>query len=714
MDKDRTMDGIQSYTTTDPQFVGSETCKTCHEKQYSDWKDSHHDQAMKVADSTSILGDFNNVLFTSNGVKSTFFRKDNEYYVNTEGADGQYHDYQIAYTFGVVPLQQYIVRFPKGQLQCLQTAWDSEQNTWFDLQPDLEIQHDEWLHWTAGGMRWNAMCADCHSTNVHKNYDLSSGAYETTYSEINVGCEACHGPGNLHIEFYQNPNSNSSSPKMYMDTSTSSVDLVDKCARCHSRRSQITKYFNYQGHFLDHYRPSLLIDPIYEIDGQIRDEDYVYSSFIQSKMYHNGVSCKDCHDVHSLKLKQSGNVLCLTCHDSRYDKPSHHFHDLDSEGSECINCHMPGKVYMGNDFRRDHSFRVPRPDQTVKYGTPNACSGCHEDKSPEWARDFIRSKYGPERPSHFSDHLMAAYHGDNASLYDLLNNGDYPEIARATALSQYSNQPLISEELVSITKFLQDTSDLVRNEAVLAFDKSGNADFSSRIEPLLHDSIRLIRISAARYFNTISKDPEAKLDLEMAENEYLVELEMNADFAFGQHQIALYQQAKGNDELAQRAYEKALEIDNYYNTTRMNLALLLYGQGDVHGTEALYLKVIEQEPDFSHSYYMLGLLYHETGDHERALEYLAGACEREPVNLRAFYNYALKLQEVGRNKESISVMDRALQLDPDSESFLYLKLIGQFNDKQFSASYSTCLKLLEIAPNNANYKQILESLTPRI
>lgn len=707
--KDQVVSGV-SESVVRAKFVGSESCISCHQNQYLSWKGSHHQQAMKIADSLSILGDFDDATFTNKNITSTFFKKNGKYYVNTEGTDGKYQDYKIIYTFGVIPLQQYIVEFPNGHYQCLLTAWDTKKKKWFHLQPDLEIKHDEWINWTGGGMRWNTMCADCHSTNVNKNFNSGTNSYSTTFSEISVGCESCHGAASLHVEFYQNPKMSSGSPKMYMDTTLSSKELVDKCARCHSRRAQITKVFDYVGSYLDHYSPSLQVYPLYEQDGQILEEDYVYGSFIQSKMYHNGVSCQDCHDVHSLKLKEIGNALCLSCHDPGYNEVSHHFHRINTQASECINCHMPGKIYMGNDFRRDHSFRVPRPDQTVEYGTPNACNGCHKDKTPEWASNFINSKYGPERNSHYSDYLLAGYNGDNGAFYHLMTDRRYPEIIRATALNQYSNQLITPKELNAIKAFLKDSSALVRNEAVNAFDKSGNREISKYLEPLLMDSIRLVRISAARYFNTVNIVPENKIDYDRAQKEYLEGLEMNADFASGQHQIALYHQAKGNLNSAIRAYQKAVAIDNYYNTSRMNLALLLYTHGAAEKAEKLYLKVIEQEPEFGYSYYMLGLLYNEAENTRKALIYLSKACDREPVNIRAYYNYALVLQKTGQNEKSIMIIDRALGLVPDNEEFLYVKLIGQLNSSQYDASYSTCLKLIEINPRNDNYQQILNRL----
>jgi len=697
-------------TITESTFAGSNSCKSCHEEQFSRWQNSHHDQAMKIADSITILGNFDNSTFIHKNVKSSFFKNGKDYFVNTVGPDGKYHDYRIEYTFGFTPLQQYIVKFPDGAYQCLLTAWDSVENKWFHLQPNLDIIHDEWINWSGGSQRWNTMCADCHSTDLQKNFDSELKTYNTTYSEINVSCEACHGPSGSHVSYYEKFPNGRNPPDLYLGKTINSKELVDKCARCHSRRAQITKVFDYKGDFFDHYIPSLLIDPIYELDGQIKDEDYVYGSFVQSKMYHNGISCKDCHDVHSLKLKKTGNDLCLTCHIPKYNTPEHHFHKENTDGAQCINCHMPGKMYMGNDFRRDHSFRVPRPDQTVKYEVPNACNGCHTDKSATWAVDFINKKYGTERADHFSDHLLKGYFDDNTSFKKVFSNTKYPELSRATALNQYTNQQLSQDEFNDILVYLKDSSALVRREVIHSFDKIGIANISTHITPLLNDSIRMVRISAARYFNTIGEQSETDVNFKNANQEFLDEMDMNADFASGQHQIAIFQQTKGNIDLAIKAYQRAIEIDDNYNMSRMNLALLYYQQGIISTSEELYLKVIEQEPDFGYSYYMLGLLYNETGQIIKALEYLATACEKVPLNINAFYNYALLLQKENKNNESIEVIERALKSFPKNEKLLYVRLIGEINLKHLDKAIETCHLLIALNPNNVNYLKILDDL----
>ncbi len=711
--KDKTKEINKNYTeipSSQQAFVGSQSCISCHSQEYESWEGSHHDLAMKIADSTTVLGDFDGQVFTNKGIKTRFFKENGEYHVNTQGPDGEYHDYEVTYTFGVEPLQQYLIKFPGGQYQALLTAWDSEKNKWFDLQPELEIHHEEWMHWSGGSMRWNTMCADCHSTNLEKNFDTESLTYNTTFSEINVSCEACHGPASEHIAFYEDSLQKGNPPKLYMHSDMTSVELVDKCARCHSRRSQLTKVFDYNGTFLDHYDPELLTYPVYERDGQIRDEDYVYASFKQSKMYQDGVSCADCHDMHSTKLKSTGNDLCLNCHLPKYDSEEHHFHENGTDGSKCINCHMTGVTYMGNDYRRDHSFRIPRPDQTVDYGTPNACNTCHTDKSPEWAAAAVVENYGKLRKDHFSDHLLPGQLGDLTALEQLLENKKYPDIIRATALRYYADRQLQQREINLIQDLLHDSSTLVRNEAVRAFDNLGLEDMSTYIADLLDDEKRLVRISAARYFNTNNLQAPQDEAYVKAEKEFLENLEMNADFASGQTQIALYEQAKGNTELAIKAYRRAIEIDNYYNIARMNLALLLYNQGQSKEAEELYLKVAEQEPNFGQTYYMLGLLYNETGQPDKALEFLGKACDSKPVNLRACYNYALKLQEASRFEASLIIIEDALKTVPDNEEFLYIKFLGEIKSGAREDALQTARQLRKIAPGNSQYQQILQNL----
>ncbi|UZH56531.1 tetratricopeptide repeat protein [Salinimicrobium tongyeongense] len=702
-----------NITETEQQkegFVGSKTCMKCHQQEYNHWKNSHHDLAMTIADSTTVLGNFNNTFYEHKNVLTKFFKKGEKYYVNTEGPDGQYHDYEVIYTFGVYPLQQYLVAFPQGEFQALLTAWDSEKQQWFSLEQELEVQHEDWLKWTGGSMRWNTMCADCHSTNLEKNFDPASREYHTTFSEINVSCEACHGPGKAHTSYYQQNSPIDSPPEFYMANGMSSNEIVEKCARCHSRRSQITEKFDYKGHFLDHYNPELLVYPTYEMDGQIKDEDYVYGSFIQSKMYQAGVSCLNCHNTHTTETFKSGNKLCLKCHQSSYDEPSHHMHQEGTEATLCINCHMTGKIYMGNDFRRDHSFRIPRPDQSVLYGTPNACNTCHQEKSAQWASDKITENFGEERKSHFSDLLIPGQLGDVSALEQLIIAKEQPDIVRATAVRLLSAYDLSPQQITLLKNAGQDLSPLVRNEVVKALSQYKRPELNQYIASLLQDNTRLVRINAARFFIMNNIPVMDKLAYKKAQKEYFEYLKINADFPTGQHELGLFYQAAGNHEKAIKAYQRALEIDSYNNRSRMNMAYLQYQMGNIAIAESLYKNVTEQEPQFAEAYYMLGLLYNETGKQKQAGRFLSMACGLEVPFARACYNYALLLQQNGDYKNSIEVLDKALKHFPNQENLLYVRLIAELKLQEEERALKTVEALIQIAPQKANYIQIKKEL----
>ena len=383
-------------------FVGTETCRGCHAAEFEAWQDSHHDLAMQLPSPDTVLGDFNNSAFTHGGVTSTFFTRDGKFWVRTDGEDGKLREFPVAYVFGVYPLQQYLLPLDRGRLQALTVAWDSRPESeggqrWFHLYPDETIPHDDPLHWTGPYQNWNTRCAECHSTDVEKQYNAATRSFDTRFKEVNVGCEACHGPGSAHVAL--------AAEDKLANTSGSGFELnlgqrgewlfdegadiarrreplnadtqIDTCGRCHARRSTLGNY-HYGADLLDTHRLSMLHEPLYYPDGQIRDEVYVYGSFVQSKMHMQGVVCSNCHEPHSNALRAEGNGVCAQCHrPDTYDTPEHHRHPVSSSGASCANCHMPETTYMVVDPRRDHSMRIPRPDLSVMIGVPNACNQCH-------------------------------------------------------------------------------------------------------------------------------------------------------------------------------------------------------------------------------------------------------------------------------------------------------------------------------------------------
>ncbi|MET0618952.1 MAG: multiheme c-type cytochrome, partial [Thermoanaerobaculia bacterium] len=408
-------------------FLGREACKGCHAAEYERWTGSHHDLAMQEATDETVLGDFGSRTFTHFGVTSTFYKRDGKYFVRTDGPDGKLHEYPIAYTFGVSPLQQYLIPFPGGRYQALNVVWDTRPRKdggqrWFHLYPKEAVPYDDPLHWTGPYQNWNFMCAECHSTNVKKGFLAAEKRYETTFSEIDVSCEACHGPGSAHVAWAKAVEAGEAKKadadkgmavvlkdpagkaSWIIDPATglakrsvprTSQAEIETCARCHARRSVVAADYVYGQPLLQTHRPALLDEGLYYADGQILDEVYEYGSFLQSKMHAKGVSCSDCHNPHDLKVAGSADRVCAGCHaPEKFDTTAHHFHKADSAGARCTSCHMPTRDYMVVHTRHDHSFRVPRPDLSVAIGIPNACTQCHRDRSDRWAADAAKKWWG--------------------------------------------------------------------------------------------------------------------------------------------------------------------------------------------------------------------------------------------------------------------------------------------------------------------------------
>ncbi|HZM33197.1 MAG TPA: cytochrome c3 family protein, partial [Burkholderiales bacterium] len=420
------------------QFAGSVACAGCHAAQTSAWSGSHHQLAMQEASASSVLGDFDDAKYQYLGVESRFFRRDGKFMVRTDGPDGKLADFEIKYSFGVTPLQQYLIEFPGGRLQALSIAWDTRPKSaggqrWFHLYPGERITHEDPLHWTGLYQNWNLQCAACHSTNLKKGYDAAGDTYRTTFSEINVACEACHGPGSRHVAWARRdrPQGDKGLVKATMNV----------CAACHARRSTISEEGQPGAPLEDTHRLALLTSPSYHADGQQREEDYTWGSFLQSKMFQRGVTCMDCHEPHALKLRVEGNALCVRCHDGAvFDTAKHHFHEAGTKGAQCVECHMPAQNYMVVDPRRDHSMRIPRPDLSASLDSPNACTQCHAGRKPEWAAAAMDQRYGKKWRDrwHYGATLHAgATQGVKAlpALLALAEDPAAPPIVQATAVA---------------------------------------------------------------------------------------------------------------------------------------------------------------------------------------------------------------------------------------------------------------------------------------
>lgn len=709
------LDSAQSQNT----FIGSEACKQCHSSEYKDWLSSDHYLAMQEAKDSTVLGRFNSSSFTLDGVTNQLVIKDNQYLLKTKEINNTQNTYTLSYTFGYFPLQQYLVKTERGQLQATRLSWDSRNQKWFHQYPGQKIHPGDWLHWTGNSQNWNTMCASCHSTNFKKNYDFESDTYSSTYSEINVACESCHGAGASHLaylqsEAYRKGERIFNSGFRYGKDKNNRLQL-NTCAPCHARKSDISSEITGGSELLDDFIPELISNEHYFADGQINNEDYEYGSFAQSKMFHNKVKCSDCHNPHSGKLRKEGNAMCLSCHKPQYDSEQHHFHKGKGESTQCINCHMPQKTYMGNDHRRDHSFRIPRPDQSAIYKTPNTCNTCHSKQSAKWAAESIKKWYGNKRAYHFSDDLLpgSLLNADSQPhLTKLIADTSQPEIARATAiyyLRNFQNQ----EALELLLKYSKDEKALVRFHAIRSLENYPTDVWAPSASHGLYDKVRAIRIATADLYHLAGANlvpAAAKKAYVQADAENQSYLRYQRDFAIGNVMMADYHLQESDYKNAIIHYLRGLKKDSLMNYARLNLSKAYNGL-QLNRESLKTLKDAETiDPNNAAISYNLALLYYETGELENSDKAFKKAIRSEQAEAEVYYNYGLFLQQKGNSAEAEQMLLSGYKRYPSSEKLNYAISYFYLTNQNYDQAKKYAISLFQADPDNNNYQPLFKQL----
>jgi len=733
----------------DPAHVGREACAPCHPRETDAWIGSHHDLAMQPATRETVLGDFDDATVTHFGVTSSFFRRNGEFTVRTEGPGGKMREFRIDYVFGVTPLQQYLVAFPGGRYQVLPLCWDTRPapeggQRWFHIYPDERVPPDDVLHWTGPNQNWNYMCAECHSTNLRKNYDLERNAYATTWSEIDVSCEACHGPGADHVAWaravergekptddggnmglevrLKDPDKNiwvydkETGNARRLEPRRSKV-LIETCARCHARRIVVSEDYVHGRPFMDAHRVRLLRPELYFADGQILEEVYVYGSFLQSKMFHRDVNCSDCHDPHSLKLRAPGNEVCHRCHlAARFDTPYHHFHEEGTKGAACVECHMPERTYMVVDPRRDHSIRVPRPDLSEKLGTPNACNRCHADKTAAWSSAAMDKWYGKKwRKPHFAEALAEGRrHGPRAesALLGLAAETAWPNIVRATALAALHEWPG-PDAIRLIRRSVSEADPILRHAALVALEGYPPEVVLDVAFDRLKDPVRAVRVRAASLLAAVpaillTADRRAVLDRTI--DEYVKSELSNAERPSAHLNLGVLYTRLGQRARAEAAYRTALRLDPRFAQAYVNLADLYRTSGEDDRGKQVLLEAIQASPDLAEAHHALGLLLVRQKQLPAALRALGRAVELRPENPRFAYVYGVGLNAAGRAGEGLAVLEKAHTRHPSDRGILMALATINRDRGRRDAAIAWAKRLLAVAPNDPSVRRLLGEL----
>jgi predicted CXXCH cytochrome family protein len=698
-------------------YVGASECASCHEKEYQAWLGSHHDLALQVANEDTVLAGA-----PSEYAGFAFAKTDKGFTVRPDASS---KEFDVHYTFGVEPLQQYVIESEPGRLQVLPTPWDMRAKNdggqrWYSLFPE-EYPVGDPMHWNGRAASWNGMCADCHSTGIRKNYDPVSRTYATTFEEEDVACEACHGPGSSHSSAAK-----AGLPVEGLLAHMNSQDgQINSCAQCHSRRSQLKEGFEPGESFFDYYQPTLLRDGLYHIDGQILDEVYVYGSFLQSRMHLQGVSCSNCHDPHTAELKFEGNAVCTQCHNPAgradfptlkpglYDDPEHHFHPTASEGSSCVSCHMPAETYMGVDVRNDHSFRIPRPDLTEQLGVPNTCSSCHDDRTPAWANEIIEARFG-ERPAHYGRTFALAqlgYANADEALAALAADDNVPVMVRANAVATMANlQGAETLPRLDSLWIAKDGHPLLRlgvTEGAAGLPPQRQWQL---VSPLLDDEYLAVRMAAFSALLPVAGEPEIAERLRPYLSDYLNSLTATLDFPETQLNIANAQAVFGNSAAAELALKEALALQSNFVPALLNLTDLYRATGRDSEGEELLKRAMRAAPDWGAPVFAYANWLTRQQQSAEALNHYKQAAELEPSQLQYSYTLVIALNDSGEGDEAIEVLESALTRWPGSSELLNLRIFILRDLGRRDEALMHVEKLLEANPADLGLQALREQL----
>ncbi|MGY2262819.1 tetratricopeptide repeat protein [Pseudomonas sp. SDO55104_S430] len=673
-------------------MVDEQQCQGCHSAQVKDWQGSHHQLAMQAASAETMLGDFNNVTFKADNETTRFSRKDDGFWVNTPGIDGKNADFKVAYTFGIAPLQQYLIEVGDGRLQALGVAWDTEKNRWFHLYPGQGVTFKDPLHWSKPSQNANFMCVECHTTGYKRNFDAAKNTFDSQWNSLGVGCQACHGPASNHLQWTEK--------KTDLIHAGFAVDLKDKnatveietCARCHARRAPLGDGYTVGKRLMDDYLPSVLTRELYALDGKIKDEVFEHGSFAQSKMFDKGVRCSNCHNPHSEQLKAPGNGVCLQCHNTagktsvegvdgkglqakNYDSVEHTRHTMGQPGSQCVDCHMPGKFYMGNDFRHDHSFSIPNPERAQKLGTPDACLTCHQGKAGDKVTEQFKlwsAENAPQAPR-YDESLWLIRNGQAGAaqaLFEQLQRSNLPAIQRATLLAELPAYP--SEQALKLaSKDLNNPAPQVRESAVHAVSAFlPPPDRAQLLAPLLNDPVKAVRIAAARDLLSVARNGlgaaqgswnSAIAEYEEVQKSLLERAEANLN-------LALLYQASGRNGEVEGLLRSALLRDPDFYPALVTLVQWLEGNSRNQEAQTLLAQSLKEHPDAALLQHTQGLALVRAGQTAQAMPYLHKAAQLEPQTAQYAYVLAVALHDSGKVDEACAELERLLKLDPTNRN----------------------------------------------
>jgi len=601
-------------------FVGAQICASCHPQIHATWSSGRHSKMLQRATAASVVGDFSKGWLTLRGGRYRVRSANGEYFITESYLTGKEQEHRIEYTLGSRRIQHYLTTIEKGRIVILPPTWDVTRQEWF---PNLDIVRPDETQLTLV-QQWNKNCVGCHVSQQEKNYRPATDDYATHWVDFGTSCERCHGPGKAHVDRYQQPQraTSDAGPSIVRPTRLDAKTSSMICAQCHSLRNAVYPGYTAGQNYYDYFVPVLEYakrvdtDPAYWPDGRPRRFSNDAIGLWQSACFRRGgATCTTCHfDPHdpnidrNPQLAPSNNALCTRCHQQiGASLTAHTRHEASSAGSACVECHMPRTVLSIKAKIRDHSMSVPAPENTDRFGIPNACTECHTDRKPSWAVETL-AKWWPngrrgqliERAQTFTaararqadalEPLLAIAHDDSAG-----------PLIQATALGylRFYPQPEAEAALVAGSKA---SDPALRDIAISSLGERGLQSAASRAAVLaaLDDRQRGVRMGAfISLLNNVASTNPADIGVDRFQRgarEFLAYASQYQDDAPVQRDVGLIQLLRGDVPHAASALEIALRLDDSLPSAKFLLALARLNEHRPDAARVLLRQVPRTDP----------------------------------------------------------------------------------------------------------------------
>ncbi len=685
-------------------YLGSAACESCHVDAYTRWKASLHVQMTRPVAEATILGDFSRgTTLAAHGRSHEFSTRQGQLFVTTRSTGRPAETHKVDYTLGSKRFQGYLSTLPDGRIYVLPVFWHVEARRWLDWKETTPIPdgaHDL-------KQIWNVNCFNCHATNIERGYLPARAVYETSWTELGIGCEACHGPGKRHVALMETWQENPATIPTYSSRADNRQlsDLLrifsprsaeprrtfDTCAYCHGNKRNVFTDFEAGDRYEDHALPFLLSEPLPEFDpqgefwpdGRPNRFNRPQALTLTGCFKAGAITCTNCHLAHgrsdnpfSLKVDltsgRSGDTLCTQCHQgptgrAAADDPRppaaritsrapdtfasrqpwsdaelsrHSFHPADSEGSRCVSCHMSDVNWRLLMRRRDHTFQSPVPETTAAFGVPNACTTCHDDKTPEWAAGRMDAWWGDgerrQKSLSLATTMYAAGTGDAAAvpaLAALAIDRSQGAVIRASALV-YIARLVGAREFDDAPAASQTTTERGRQTATQR-PRDGRVD--PRVFGVLlgaaSDPEPMVRAAAARTLGSLDQRDERILAVLMAR---LVDDTRVVRVRAAEALLALdviSAPGRAGDALLRAQQELETSLRSFPESAQMQttLAWLLTQRGQTAEGERAVAAALALDPAAARPYVIRGVLAARAGRFAEAIESWKAARDRDPA-----------------------------------------------------------------------------------